>query len=223
MIRWLEYFRSVEHVWVIWVVSLVSLVYLTYRILRGFRWQDCKAILSEEDGAAYSLSYVMCLPLYLILVCLIIEGTLVLIVKMGTIYAAYAGARAEIAWRSLDPARANDKRNQAAIQALAPFASSSQLHAKGAGVSDAPGSAATRYLAACKEYSGSGTPTRYMMAKYRYAEKATRTEMRTTSSEWDADVIVTVTYEMPFHVPGVGRILGHRAPGREHISTPARS
>jgi Flp pilus assembly protein TadG len=207
-----EFLRSVEHVWLIWLAALVLLALLTRKMLRGFRWSDCRTLLRREEGAAYSLSYVLAFPLYLILVCLIVECTLILLTKIGTAYAAYAGARSAIVWTSMGPDQADQKRDQAVVQALTPFSSSSDLHAQGAGVSSTPSQAARQYVQACEAYSKGRAPAAYLLAKYGYAEKAARAQTRSSSLDWDADITVTVTYEAPFTVPIIGRILGKRAP-----------
>ena len=54
----------------------------------------------EEDGAAYTLSYVMVIPVYALLICLIIETCLMLTAKLGTVYAGYAAARSASVWSS---------------------------------------------------------------------------------------------------------------------------
>ncbi len=45
-----------------------------------------------EEGGAYTLSYVMVIPLLMLLVCAIVETTLMMSAKLGTVYAAYAAA-----------------------------------------------------------------------------------------------------------------------------------
>ena len=52
-----------------------------------------RRLASDEDGAAYTLSYVMVIPLYALLICLIIESVLMMTAKLGTVYSAYAAAR----------------------------------------------------------------------------------------------------------------------------------
>ena len=218
-----EYFRSVEHVWLLWLVAVAGLAVLTIRLLRGCRWGDWKALLLEEDGAAYSLSYVLTFPFYLYFVCLVIETTMFLVVKTGTVYAAYAGARANIVWRTT-PARPGDagdrdalrreadrRTQQAAVNAMAAFASSSSLHARGAGVVGTSSPEARAFVEAYRRYDpgGSATPS-YLAAKYRFAEKATAVVITPDDPAADGDITVTVTYEMPLHIPGIGRILGQR-------------
>jgi Flp pilus assembly protein TadG len=207
-----EFIRSVEHVWLIWLAAILLLALLTRRMLHGFRWEDCRALLRREEGAAYSISYVLAFPLYLLLICLIVESSLILLTKIGTIYAAYAGARSAIVWYSMEPDQADQKCNQAAVQAMVPFASSSDLHTRGAGASATPSTAARNYLRACQAYNRGHAPASYLLAKYGYAEKATQVQQLTRPPTWDADVTVRISYEAPFTVSVIGRILGKRAP-----------
>ena len=59
-----------------------------------------RRLANDEDGAAYTLSYVMVIPVYALLICLIIESVLMLTAKLGTVYAAYAAARTASVWSS---------------------------------------------------------------------------------------------------------------------------
>ena len=56
--------------------------------------------LRDEEGAAYSLSFVMVIPIFALMICLIIEGALIMTAKLGTVYAAFAAARTASVWSS---------------------------------------------------------------------------------------------------------------------------
>ena len=89
-------------------------------------------LVRDEEGGAYTLSYVMVVPIIMLLMCLIVETTLMLSAKLGTVYAAFAGARVASVWSSAaDWDRAEQRIEQAAIKAFVPFASGSST---GAGV-----------------------------------------------------------------------------------------
>src|SRR5438445_63931 len=68
------------------------------------------------------------LPIYIILICLVVETTSLLIVKVGTMYAAYAAARSRIVWDPTMPAVGQERMELAGKQAMVPFASSHPLH-----------------------------------------------------------------------------------------------
>ncbi len=59
-----------------------------------------RQLVFDEDGAAYTLSYVMVIPVYALLICLIIESVLMMTAKLGTVYAAFAAARTASVWSS---------------------------------------------------------------------------------------------------------------------------
>ena len=206
-----EYFRSVEGVWLAWAVSVALLAVLAWRAFRGFRWSHLRALHAEEDGAAYSLAYVLTVPFFMLLVCLVIQTTLILIVKMGTLYAAYAAARSGIVWRSADPGRAGEEARLAAVHAVTPFASSSGLHAAGNRVGQAT-EGADDYAHAYRKLVHGPATTDYLRAKYFYADKATAVDLRKDSPDADGDLTATVTYHMPLVIPGIARWFGTPSP-----------
>jgi hypothetical protein len=212
MIEPREWFRSVEIVWLVWAGSLVVLAVLTRGALRARRRGAIRALLSGEEGAAYALSYVLTFPFYMLLICLIVETTLILIVKMGTIYASYAAARAQVVWQVANPDRSAERARIAAVQAMAPFASSSPLHAAGAGVPSFPSSGARLYVWAYRRIVQGPASDQYLAAKYEFARRATRVTSTGLPREGDGDVTVTLSYEMPLHIPGAARLLGGPAP-----------
>jgi hypothetical protein len=167
-------------------------------------------LIRGEEGAAYTLSYVMTLPIYLFLVCLIVESGLVTVVKIGTVHAAHAAARSAIVWGPASPERAREKATRAAVHAMVPFAGSEDV-----GTTLTAGSSvyrASRYYAAYRSHTRKGpAPASYLMAKYRTAELATRVELRRDDSRPGGTLEATVTYEMPLHVPGIARLLGSPA------------
>jgi len=73
----------------------------------------------------------MVMPIYILLLCLVIETTMGLIAKIGTVYSAYAAARNAIVYSSIDPASADERARHAAVRAMVPFASSGQRHTDG--------------------------------------------------------------------------------------------
>lgn len=151
-----------------------------------------------EEGAAYSLSYVMVFPLYALLVCVIIETALTMTVKLGTTYAAYAAARSYAVWLPLS-GQADQKARQAAAQAMTPFAAD-----KGGGGGGSLASAYARYASGEAHRVSGGT----VASKRGFAEGATEVRLDSSPTSWNGDVQVTVRYRMPFRMPAVGRLLG---------------
>src|SRR5262249_27699755 len=127
-----EITQSVEAIWLIWLLGLLLLGWGFVRACRraSWRWPAWRALHSDEEGASYTLSYVITIPIYFLLVCVVFESTLLLHAKLGTMYAAYAGARSAVVWQSAEPASLRqDRPRQAVFTALAPFASPSPQHA----------------------------------------------------------------------------------------------
>jgi hypothetical protein len=215
-----EYFRSVEVIWIVWLAGIVVLLWLTRQALRGSDWKQWSSVFKGEDGAAYSLSYVLVFPIYVLLVVLVIECTLILVVKLGTIYAAYAAARSQIVWSSVDDSAAVKARaDRAAIHAMVPFSSSWEQHARQAGIDTvAPVQGEEYFFVYNMVADGPAEDRRYIANKHRWAAFATsvkyvRTLLGGGDKPWFADIKATVEYRMPLHVTWVGRFLGQRFVG----------
>ncbi len=193
-------------IFTIWLVSAVTCVAITLRAKRAISWRQLFLLHKDERGGAYTLSYVMVIPIYLVAFCFVVETTFMLIAKLGTNYASFAAARTAIVWL---PFGGEDKIDVAAKQAFVPFASGLRPSPSGA---DSRGK--QQYLKAYQEYCGKiGSPADYVSfigRKYDYAHAAvsTSTEIIAHEEKWDEDIAVTVTYEFPFSVPIVGRLMG---------------
>lgn len=168
----------------------------------------------EEDGAAYTLSYVMVIPVYALLICLIIETCLMLTAKLGTVYAAFAAARTASVWSSATTwEKAQAKAQQAAIKSMVPFASGTQSALST--VPTAPGVAVgfPRYWLAYQAYAKKPVAHNYLLAKYNYASRNVEVTIAGPPSTSDAPITAKVTYRFPFNVPGIGRLIGQRGIG----------
>lgn len=210
----LEIFRSVEIVWATWVVSVAILLRVAWHALFTVSWKDAPDLLRGEQGAAYTLSYVMVVPFYLFIMCLAADMTLFLVTKTGTMYAAYAGARSAAVWESARPkGMAQEKAEQAAAQAMVPFASGSTQHAQG-GYSGSPLRQGA-YMAAFKLYSkDSPLSEEFLGRKYAYAHRHTDVSLQfTPGAGRQRTVTATVRYPAPFLFSAVGRLLGERPNG----------
>jgi hypothetical protein len=205
-----EYFRSVADVWIVWIVGMALLLFITWRLCRGAKRRGFRMLARDERGASYTLSLALVIPFYVLLVGTVVECTLILLVKMGTTYAAYASARSAAVWMSAEPPRP-DKVQAAAVAAITPFSSSLQQHVIGGEADAASAEEGAAFTDAFQEYSGKNRNPAYFLNKYRYARRATTTEIDASSDEFNAELTITVRYEMPFHLPGIGRFLGERA------------
>jgi hypothetical protein len=166
-----------------------------------------RSLATEEDGAAYTLSYVMVIPFYALLICMIIESVLFFTAKLGTVYAAYAAARTASVWSSCTTwDKTMTKAKAAATKSMTPFASGSHLAIpQGAG-------GFPKYLAAYEIYSNRPVSEVYLGKKYFYAQAHTKVEIKGPPKTWDADITAKVTYDFPFNIPGIARIFGKWTP-----------
>jgi Flp pilus assembly protein TadG len=162
-------------------------------------------LLRNEDGGAYTLSYVMVIPVLMLLTCVIVETTSVMCTRIGTAYSAYSGARTAIVWSSANDnwSDVEDRIEQAAIQSFVPFASG--MGAKGT----APDRAAD-YVQAYTSFSDDSVSDSYIRAKY--ANAADRLTVTTSGApgSHDSDISVTVEYRFRFNIPGIGKLIGEQ-------------
>lgn len=162
--------------------------------------------MAEEDGAAYTLSYVMVIPMYAILMCLMIETVLMLTAKLGTVYSAFAAARTASVWSSATTwDKTMQKAKSAAMKTMVPFASGTQ-----GGLAQAASTDAVAYAAAYHAYVKRPISDKYLLSKYGYAKKHVKVEIAGPPTSWNADITAKVSYDFPFNVPGIGRLLGRR-------------
>jgi len=205
-------------------------------------WRRLVRFLADERGASYALPYVLTFPIYLLLVCLMIQPTLILMVKMGTMYAAHAAARAAIVWRSDEPEAQTDAGGRlnaeehafkAAYLAMTPFTSSSQKHYDHPEfVNHSPKldpvipTYHATYLrrqqrnvdrddvqpARIVSHPDQAGSLAYIEHKIRVAAGTLHVDMNMEPNGFNRDVTAKVRYNMPMHIPGAGRILGVAGP-----------
>lgn len=216
-----ECFRSVADVWIVWAACIVALIVTTRSAtirLKSLCWRRLHA---DERGASYTVALSLIIPFYMVVLATIIESTQILVVKMGTVYAAYSAARSAIVWVPANPRLAIGKIDAAAAQAMTPFAANHPRYlaaSGGFGATDPAGDES--YYKAYRQYAGATSgpwaPPDYLARKREYAQRATTViphdDLFARGAPTDADVRLTVRYEMPLDVPAVGRFLGHRSP-----------
>ena len=233
-----EIFRSVELVWAIWLTSVILFVVLFRRVLRFLRRFDCRVALSrfslgrlhgDQEGATYSMSFILVLPFLVFLIAMIIETTFILVTKIGTMHAAYAAARTGAVWSTEDTANradsngfislAQSKAKQAAVLAMVPYAAGKSIG------SEFEEEAQKYYelydmIKASSPSPGNGYSNmnpNYVKNKYKYAMKSVHVDLSLEKSpfrqqsgngqRWEQFVQAKVSYEYPFHVIPVGRSL----------------
>ena len=95
-------FANVELIWIAWACSGVLSMWLTVVAVQRVRWHHIRKLVFREDGAAYTLSYVMTVPLYIMLICVFVETSLMLMAKIDEGYDIVSGWRKDRQDRFLD-------------------------------------------------------------------------------------------------------------------------
>ena len=131
-------FESVVDVWVVWAVTLLLLTWLTRKVLGNFRLARVRRFHGEESGASYALPYMLTFPIFILIMACFIQATLILMAKIGTVYAAHSACRTYIVWQSAGQGASvpiigdfdypKYKAKRAATMAMVPFASSFEQH-----------------------------------------------------------------------------------------------
>lgn len=198
-----------------WIVSASALAWLTRRVIVRSPWRRLRRLGRSERGAAYTLSVVLVLPIFILLIAVITETTLLLQTKIGTSYAAFAAARTAAVWLPFEPfdVDARERIHQAAIAALTPFASSRDVHLEPARTSGGFDTfEAEGVRAALNAMSDTPIELDLVARKRAYATLAVDPpKIEIVPTPRGATATVTVTYHAPFHT-GVGRLFGRRPP-----------
>ncbi|MDC0936656.1 hypothetical protein OAS39_10245 [Pirellulales bacterium] len=135
MNAWSECFRSVGDVWFVWLACVAVLAWSVRRSVGRLNLRRLQVALADERGATYVLPYMLTFPIYLLVMCLMIQSTMILMVKMVSMQAAQATARSAVVWRSAHPFDdkgggnlAVERGHYAAAIAMTPVASSQDTH-----------------------------------------------------------------------------------------------
>jgi hypothetical protein len=95
---------------------------------------------------------------------------------------------------------------------MVPFASGTQSF-----LSNVPTSADTvangvLYWGAYKVYAKNAQSDKYLAAKYGYASRNVKVTIEGPPEKSDTPITAKVTYQFPFNIPGIARILGDKGP-----------
>jgi hypothetical protein len=125
----------VGDVWAIWFVCAAILGWLLVRVLRRVSVASLRFAAADERGATYMLPYVMTFPIYMLVMCLMIQTTMILNVKLFSMHAVSAAIRSAVVWRSAHPYSTDlgghlavEHAHHAAAVAMVPIASSQTQH-----------------------------------------------------------------------------------------------
>ena len=207
--------------WVTWLIGMMVFGIVTIRLGRRFRFRLPSQLASDETGAAYSMSFVFMIPLYLLFCGLMLEITFLIIGKIGTVYGAYAGARSASVWDGLqDPDLAAERLHQAVCSGIAPFATSvgfdpAASNSSPAGLPFHVVRAAEDYAVAMQKSAHEQNLDRAELVSHyvRISHRVTA-QRQLHSRDGKHEVIVTVDYRAPLIFPGVAKLFDedHRSP-----------
>ena len=214
MISLAQWIHGVEWVWLIWLASIAVVLTMTGKALQRWRRPRWVELAHGEEGLSYTLSYVLVFPIYFLFVCVVFEASWLLVAKVGTMYAAHAGARSQVVWSSAQTEQkglAIKRTNQAVWTAMTPFITGDPRWIS------VPGQAllqSVEYVAAYKAHFSSGdpyadAPNETLGARYHCAASRTTWDVQVDPdpAHPNGDVTVTVTYLAPLHIPGAARVL----------------
>ena len=207
--------------WLTWLIGTVVFGIVTMRLGRRIRFRLPSQMASDEAGAAYSMSFVFMIPLYLLFCGLMLEITFLIIGKIGTVYGAYAGARSASVWDGLqDPELASQRLHQAICSGIAPFATSvgfdpAASNSSPSGLPFYAVQAAEDYAVAMqKSAHGQDLDSAELVSHYERICHRVTIQRQLRSRGGKHEVIVTVDYRSPLIFPGVAKLFDedHRSP-----------
>jgi hypothetical protein len=176
-------FESVVPIAALWLTAIVALLILAGRGRVSVSSEAARPR-DPEGGFDYTVNLVATLPVLGVLICLVLETTLILAAKLGTVYAAYAAARSGIVWEMYGSATALPKAQQAVVLALAPFSRGLASPPAGAGT-EAPDpvlAAAQSYAEAYRRATGGPLSPTFLNAQYLQAARTSSVTLATSTS-----------------------------------------
>ncbi len=230
---WNHYIAGVEDIWCLLGASVFLCVLLTWRLLRSMALHRIASFHREQSGATYMLPLVLTMPFYVLLITMIIECTLMLTAKIGSVGAAYAAARAAAVWlpyESAMPKTAPDYTPMedrelmvrlAAARSMWPYASGSKSHVSDEPLGEFIDATIAQQIEVFQHYSGDQKfDLDYVYRKFAYALNASRisidyfdpiTGTVAEKPAFNSKLQLTLYYEAPIHTFGVGRLFGEES------------
>lgn len=200
-----------------WLVSTFVFAAFTCLGLSRCTFRKLGSVIQNDDGAGYTLTYVMVLPVYILLLAVLIESTWMMLAKIGTVYSAYTGARSAIVWNTAtSESDFSAKVETAAKRAFVPFASGTtgaRLIVNQGQTADSDFVQAYEHFA--KQAGVEQVSTKYVRAKFAHAFSPDVVEVEIElipkgQEVWDEDMSCTVRYNFPLQAPIIDRIMGHQ-------------
>jgi hypothetical protein len=89
--------------WLVWLCAAAAVGWLLLRAAGSrWRWRRLARLHADQHGAVQSLSFVLTMPLFVLVVLFIIQVSQLMIATFTVHYAAYAAARSAIVWIPAD-------------------------------------------------------------------------------------------------------------------------
>lgn len=233
---WTHYILGIEDIWLVLLISVFAATHLTAKLILAFRVHRLRSLYREESGATYMLPLVLTIPLYVLLITMIIECTLLLTAKVGSVGAAYSAARAAAVWLPYENAMPQDAPDYtplenrqtmvrlAAARAMFPYASGSTSHTSGVALDEFVAATANQQIAVFRTYSGNQKfDTEYLKRKFAYAYNSSTVEIKyldpvsgdeygdKEAPAFNAKIQLTLRYDAPIHTYGIARLFGTRS------------
>lgn len=205
-------FANDTGLWLIWLVLLIACAGCASRLVQSLRVRRIRQLHRDENGAGYTVGVVLTLPLFLLLCGMAFEVTFLIIAKVGTVYAAYAGARATAVWETMPGELSEQRVVQAVVSGMAPFAASlgfdpaaNEPHTTLPPYAE---SMAEDYFRAVQKSAAPETLDRNGMQEH-FLRVFRRIQSQSTVSQrrHGAEIIMQVHYAAPLIIPGVAPFL----------------
>lgn len=191
------------------------------------------------------LPLVLTMPFYVLLIAMIIECTLMLTAKIGSVGAAYAAGRSAAVQLSYENAMPKDAPDYtpleqrkamvhlAAARAMWAYASGAKSQASGGPLGEFVDASIKQQVAAFQKYSGDEDfDSEYLKRKFAYAFNALTITIdyldpisgapyeKSEAPAFNAKIQLTLEYEAPIHTYGIGRLFGKRSQFGGHFVRP---
>lgn len=233
MTFWYQYVYGFEDIWGVLLVSVFTLTSITVAFVKKVKVRNPWRIVREQEGATYMLPLVLVIPIYVVLIAMVVECTLLLAQKVGSEVAVFAATRAAAVWLPYESALTEEAADfvpladrtrmvrLAAAGELFPLASGSSKHGTTEALDDFVTATMLQRISA---YRAAGWGTKfdddYLQRKFQYAYRGVDIKIEyfdavsgtaTDQPESDSKIQVTLRYEAPIHTFGIGRLFGERS------------
>jgi hypothetical protein len=105
-----------------------------------------------------------------------------------------------------------EKSQYAAFKTMVPFASGTQGITSNLPTDSETVTNGLNYWLAYEAFAKDSQSKKYLAAKFLYASRNVKVTIEGPPEKSDSPITATVTYQFPFNIPGIARILGEKGP-----------